>query len=84
VNLALLDHAGDLGRALDRPVVIGASRKRFLRVTLAAAGQVAPTTADLDAATVGASLRAARSGARVLRVHNVALLAPALTVYTKE
>ncbi len=78
-NLELLRHAGDLGRALGCPVVVGPSRKRFLRKLLGDA----PTAADVDAASVAACLAATRAGARVLRVHNVALLRPALTVYTK-
>ena len=75
-NLALIRHAGELASAVGCPVVIGASRKRFLRKLVGEAG-------DLDAATVGASLAAARAGAQVLRVHNVALLRAALAVYTK-
>ena len=78
-NLELLRHAGDLGRALGCPIVVGPSRKRFLKKLLGGA----PDVAALDAASVAACLAAARAGARVLRVHNVALLRPALTVYTK-
>jgi len=80
-NLDLLRHAGDLGRAVGAPVVVGPSRKRFLRTILTPDG--APELAALDAATVGACLGAVRSGAHVLRVHNVALLRAALAVYTK-
>jgi len=69
-NRALIAHAGDLGQRLGRPVVIGPSRKRFLR-----AGLVAPTELDLDRATVAACLDAVRAGAHAVRVHNVALLA---------
>jgi len=79
-NLDLLRHAGDLGRALGAPVVVGPSRKRFLRKLL---GTDQPEVAALDAATVAACLGAARAGAHVLRVHNVALLRAALAVYTK-
>ncbi|MBP6633448.1 MAG: dihydropteroate synthase [Kofleriaceae bacterium] len=88
-NLALLRHAGDLGRAVGCPVVVGPSRKRFLRVLLERAGPIAAPggrgpidEAALDAATVGACLLASGAGAAVLRVHNVALLHAALTVYT--
>ncbi|HEY4244081.1 MAG TPA: dihydropteroate synthase [Kofleriaceae bacterium] len=77
-NLDLIRHSGDLGRALGKPVVIGASRKRFLRVL---SGTSDP--AALDAASVGAALGAVAAGARVLRTHNVALLRAALAVYTK-
>nr|HEX4313280.1 dihydropteroate synthase [Kofleriaceae bacterium] len=78
-NLALIRHAGDLGRALGRPVVVGASRKRFLRRLLTGD----PSELALDAASVAACLAAARAGAHVSRTHNVALLRPALTVYTR-
>jgi dihydropteroate synthase len=85
-NVALLRHAGDIGRALGRPVVVGPSRKRFLaRLVAGASGSAEPAApAVLDAATVGACLLAAASGAKVLRVHNVALLRPGLIVYTEE
>jgi dihydropteroate synthase len=76
-NLELCRRAGELGRALGRPVVVGPSRKRFLARLIGNA----PDAAALDAATVGACLLAASSGARVLRVHNVALLRPALIAY---
>lgn len=84
-NLALIRHAGAIGRALHAPVVIGASRKRFLRALLAAptAAEGAEVTRALDAATVAASLAAVTAGAQILRVHNVALLRAALAVYTR-
>lgn len=89
-NLELIRHAGDIGRAVGRPVVIGASRKRFLRKLLSALrrqGDVGPgPDADplaLDVASVAAHLGAVRSGALVVRAHNVALLRAALAVYTK-
>ena len=78
-NVALLRHAGDIGRALGRPVVVGPSRKRFL-ARLAGSADIGA----LDAASVGACLLAASSGANILRVHNVALLRPGLIVYTEE
>jgi len=78
-NLGLLRHAGDLGRALGRPVVVGPSRKRFLRRLLG--GE--PGEEAVDVASVAACLGAARAGAHVVRIHNVALLRTALTVYTK-
>jgi dihydropteroate synthase len=87
-NLALLRHAGDLGRAVGCPVVVGPSRKRFLRRIVARSrpGTVdltAVTLEELDAASTFASLGAARAGAHVVRVHNVALLRAALAVYTR-
>jgi dihydropteroate synthase len=85
-NLALLDHAGDIGAATGRPVVVGPSRKRFLARLVADARGLdgVPSEAMLDAATVGACLRAVRGGADVVRVHEVTLLRTALTVYTKS
>lgn len=80
-NLALLRHAGDLGRALGRPVVVGPSRKRFLRRLLGPALEGEPLA--LDVASVAACLGAVRAGAFVVRAHNVALLRAALAVYTK-
>jgi dihydropteroate synthase len=78
-NFALLHHAGDLGRALGRPVVVGPSRKRFLRSMVQ--GEV--TLELLDVASAAACVGAAVRGASVLRTHNVALLTAGLTVYTK-
>src|SRR5262249_55881235 len=43
-NLELIRHAGDLGRALGRPVVVGPSRKRFLVKLL---GQADPLALDV-------------------------------------
>ncbi|MEO8700691.1 MAG: dihydropteroate synthase [Kofleriaceae bacterium] len=77
-NLALLRHAGDLGRVLGCPVVVGPSRKRFLRRIIGESD-----LASLDAASVAACLGAAGAGAHVVRVHNVALLRAALAVYTR-
>jgi dihydropteroate synthase len=94
-NFALLHHAGDLGRALGpgydpgpsgsmtrggRPVVVGPSRKRFLRSMVP--GEV--TLELLDVASAAACVGAAVAGASVLRTHNVALLRAGLTVYTKS
>jgi dihydropteroate synthase len=80
-NLLLLQHCGDIGARLGRPVVIGASRKRFVR---RAFGVHDDDIAALDAASVAASLDAIRAGANVVRVHNVALLRAALALYTKQ
>jgi dihydropteroate synthase len=78
-NLALLRHAGDIARTVGAPVVVGPSRKRFLRRLLPeAAGEV-----ELDVASVAACLAALAAGAKVFRVHNVTLLRAAFTVYTK-
>ncbi len=77
-NWELLLGSGEIARQVGVPVLIGASRKRFLRSLVG--GE--PTVAALDAATVGACLAAVTAGAHAVRVHNVALLHPALTVYT--
>ncbi len=77
-NAALVAHAGDLARALGRPVLVGPSRKRFIGRL---AGDASP--AALDAGTVGACLAAVAAGAHVVRTHDVSLLRPALAVYTK-
>jgi dihydropteroate synthase len=79
-NLVLLRHSGDISARLGRPVVVGASRKRFVR---RAFGVHDDDLAALDAASVAASLDAIRAGANVVRVHNVALLRAALALYTK-
>lgn len=80
-NLELLRHAGDIGREVGRPVVVGPSRKRFLR-RLLGPGLDSDAMA-LDVASIAACLGAVRHGALVVRSHNVALLRAALAVYTK-
>jgi dihydropteroate synthase len=91
-NLALLRHAGDIARSVGRPVVVGPSRKRFVRRLLDPEGRSEPAPghprgepdlAAVDVASVAAGLGAVRAGAHVVRAHNVALLRTALTVYTK-
>lgn len=80
-NLELIRHAGDIGREVGRPIVVGPSRKRFLRKLLPDAAKA--DAVALDVASVAACLGALRAGALVVRVHNVALLRAALAVYTK-
>lgn len=94
VNLALLRHSGDLGARLGAPVVVGASRKRFVRRAYMVDQPAQPAGSDrgihvsagdpdlaaLDAASVTASLDAIAAGANVVRVHNVALLRAALAL----
>jgi dihydropteroate synthase len=79
VNLSLLRDAGELSRAVGCPVVVGPSRKRFLKTLVG----MEPDATTLDVASVAACLAAVRGGAQVLRIHNVALLRTALAVYTK-
>lgn len=59
-NLEVIDCCGKFGH----PVLIGASRKRFLSEAYPGLGR--------DEATVRVGLRAARAGADILRVHDVA------------
>ncbi len=80
LNLELVSGAGRLGFALDRPVVIGPSRKRFLRQFVAGD----PSEAGLDEATVAACGEALAAGPMVVRVHNVALLHAALSAYNNR
>lgn len=72
-NWALLRDLGAL-LALGHRVLVGASRKRFLR---ALAGEDCPA---LDTATAATSLLAARAGAWGVRVHDVAGTRAALAV----
>jgi len=80
-NIELLRHAGDLELVVGRPVMVGPSRKRFLRRWR---GGSEMSEAELDQATVEACFEAASSGAKMLRVHNVALLNTALTAYNNS
>lgn len=77
-NLDLVRHAGDLRRAVNCPVVVGPSRKRFIRALI---GKVDPSELELDQASVQVSLEAVRAGAEMIRIHNVALLRAALSAY---
>ena len=63
-NWALLSRLPELSARLQRPILIGASRKRFLRRATGAS--------VLDAATVSVSALAALTGAKCVRVHDVA------------
>jgi dihydropteroate synthase len=69
-NRALIAHAGALAARLGRPVMVGPSRKRFLRAEL---GQN-PSELDLDRASVDACVAAIRAGAHAVRIHNVSAL----------
>ncbi len=73
-NLALLGGLGTLGARLGRPLVVGASRKRFLGelTGLPAAERAAPSAV---AAALSGFL-----GAHVVRVHDVAVTRQALAV----
>jgi dihydropteroate synthase len=73
--LAGLDRITELGF----PVLVGASRKRFLGALLAAGGQPRPP-GRRDSATLATSVLAARAGAWGVRVHDVAASADAVRV----
>ncbi|HSO95983.1 MAG TPA: dihydropteroate synthase [Acidimicrobiia bacterium] len=82
-NLALLAQLRDLCDRVDVPVLVGASRKRFLGELLHAAGGT--DNADLDArddATLAAVVWAVDHGARILRVHAVRPAARAVALLT--
>jgi dihydropteroate synthase len=66
-SYGVLARLHDVAAALDRPVVLGPSRKSFLRE--AAGGRAAP---DRDWATAAAVAAAVLSGVHIVRVHAVA------------
>ena len=68
-NWALLRSLVDLSR-LGRPVLVGASRKRFLGELLGSAGRPRPVDRR-DAATDAISALAAGAGVWAVRVHDV-------------
>jgi dihydropteroate synthase len=79
-DLTLLAHLGRL-EALGRPVLVAASRKRFLGRVLAHDPQAAPPPArERDAATAAVTAIAAREGAWAVRVHEVRASADAVRV----
>ncbi|MBK9070516.1 MAG: dihydropteroate synthase [Myxococcales bacterium] len=80
-HLELIAEMPTLMAATATPVVIGASRKRFIRALLADEAWAAsrglratptPTTAELDVATGHVNVAAIAAGAHVIRVHNIA------------
>jgi dihydropteroate synthase len=66
-SYGVLARLPEIAAALDRPVLVGPSRKSFLRE--AAGGRAAP---DRDWATAAAVTSAVLSGAHIIRVHAVA------------
>lgn len=77
-NWALLGHLEDL-QTLGCPVLVGASRKRFLGELL----DDDATAADRDAPTALVSALSAQAGAWGLRVHNVPATVAALDVWAR-
>ncbi|MFF7204339.1 dihydropteroate synthase [Streptomyces sp. NPDC008141] len=78
-DLALVAHLGEL-RALGRPLLVAASRKRFLGRVLARDGDAPPPARERDAATAAISAIAAYEGAWAVRVHEVRATADAVRV----
>ncbi|MFF4763470.1 dihydropteroate synthase [Streptomyces sp. NPDC001292] len=78
-DLTLLAHLHRL-RGLGRPLLVGASRKRFLGRVLAGENGTPPPTRERDAATAAVSAIAAHAGAWAVRVHEVRATADAVRV----
>ncbi|MFD3806221.1 dihydropteroate synthase [Streptomyces sp. NPDC058611] len=78
-DLALVAHLPAL-RALGFPLLIAASRKRFLGRVLAGADAAPPPARERDAATAAVSAIAAHQGAWAVRVHEVRATADAVRV----
>ncbi|MGW5851648.1 dihydropteroate synthase [Streptomyces sp. NPDC055254] len=79
-DLALVAHLTEL-RALGFPLLVAASRKRFLgRVLAGGDGSTPPPARERDAATAAVSAIAAHQGAWAVRVHEVRATADAVRV----
>ncbi|MCC3652513.1 dihydropteroate synthase [Streptomyces sp. S07_1.15] len=78
-DLALLASLPEL-RSLGRPLLVAASRKRFLGRVLAGPGGSPPPARERDAATAAVSAISAREGAWAVRVHEVRATADAVRV----
>ncbi|WP_446446983.1 dihydropteroate synthase [Streptomyces bacillaris] len=78
-DLALVARLEEL-HALGRPLLVAASRKRFLGHVLAGPGATPPPARERDAATAAVSALAARAGAWAVRVHEVRATADAVRV----
>ncbi|MFJ3922846.1 dihydropteroate synthase [Streptomyces sp. NPDC090022] len=79
-DLALVAHLREL-RALGHPLLVAASRKRFLgRVLAGPDGAAPPPARERDAATAAVSAIAAHEGAWAVRVHEVRATADAVRV----
>jgi dihydropteroate synthase len=78
-DLALLAHLGAL-HDLGRPLLVAASRKRFLGRVLAGDAGAPPPARERDAATAAVTAIAAREGAWAVRVHEVHASADAVRV----
>ncbi len=78
-DLALLAHLDRLHR-LGHPLLVAASRKRFLGRVLAGPEGTVPPARERDAATAAVSALAAQQGAWAVRVHEVRATADAVRV----
>ncbi|MET9660266.1 dihydropteroate synthase [Streptomyces sp. NPDC006510] len=78
-DLSLVAHLDEL-RALGRPLLVAASRKRFLGHVLAGDGAAPPPARERDAATAAISALSAHAGAWAVRVHEVRATADAVRV----
>ncbi|GAA4797837.1 dihydropteroate synthase [Streptomyces ziwulingensis] len=67
-------------RSLGHPLLVAASRKRFLGRVLAGPGGAPPPARERDAATAAVSALAAHAGAWAVRVHEVRATADAVRV----
>ncbi len=74
-NLALIDASAELQKRLGHPVLVGASRKRFIGQLT---GDPDPAGERRVAGSVEVAVRAAQAGAAILRVHDVAPTVAAL------
>ncbi|WP_153427442.1 dihydropteroate synthase [Streptomyces alkaliphilus] len=79
-DLALIAALGRLRAELPHPVLVAASRKRFLGRVLAGPDGDPPPARERDAATAAVTALAARAGAWVVRVHEVRASADAVRV----
>ncbi|MFI9723726.1 dihydropteroate synthase [Streptomyces sp. NPDC052396] len=79
-DLALVAGLGRLRRELGRPMLVAASRKRFLGRVLAGPEGSPPPARERDAATAAVTALAAREGAWAVRVHEVRASADAVRV----
>jgi len=77
-NLALLANVDRIARETGRPVLIGASRKRFIQ---AIDERAADAGKDRLGGSVAAALLAAQKGAAMVRVHDVAETVQALKLW---
>ncbi|MFR9726609.1 dihydropteroate synthase [Streptomyces sp. MS19] len=79
-DLALVAATARLRAELGRPLLVAASRKRFLGHVLAGPGGTPPRARERDAATAAVSALAASAGAWAVRVHEVRASADAVRV----